>query len=134
MIQKYNKYYIYLKQKIMSSEISTTESIFRNSASTYNGWTRTIIDKKPCRTIRIGFQTNCNQDGLICDLSVEQKMKQVLNKYNINEEKYKIENIHTKYEFSYALYIEEEEYQKLKDSMCKINNKEIITDKTIVTV
>ena len=105
----------------MSSEISISESIFRNSASTYNGWTRTIIDKKPCRTIRIGFQTNCNQDGLICDLSVEQKMKQVLNKYNINEEKYKIENIHTKYEFSYALYIEEEEYQKLKNSMCKRN-------------
>ena len=121
----------------MSSEISISESIFRNSASTYNGWTRTIIDKKPCRTIRIGFQTNCNQDGLICDLSVEQKMKQVLNKYNINEEKYKIENIHTKYEFSYALYIEEEEYQKLKDSMCQINKsnkEEIITGKTIVTV
>jgi hypothetical protein len=64
-------------------------------------------------------------------------MKQVLNKYNVNEEKYKIENIHTKYEFSYALYIEEEEYQKLKDRMCetnKRNKEEIITSKTIVTV
>jgi hypothetical protein len=121
----------------MSSEISVTESLFRNSASTHNGWTRTNVDKKPHRTIRIGFQSNCNQDGLICDLTVEQKMKQVLNKYNVNEEKYKIENIHTKYEFSYALYIEEEEYQKLKDRMCetnKRNKEEIITSKTIVTV
>jgi hypothetical protein len=117
----------------MSSDISVTESLFRNSASTHNGWTRIDIDKKKYRTIRIGFQSNCNQDGLICDLTVETKMKQVLNKYNINEEKYKIENIHTKYEFSYALYIEEEEYEKLKDSMCEINNneEEIIISKTI---
>ena len=45
-------------------------------------------------------------------------MKDVLNKYNINEKKYKIDNIHTKWEFSYALYIEEDEYQILKDEIC----------------
>lgn len=118
----------------MSSQITVTESLFRNSASTYNGWTRVNIDKKPYRTIRIGFQSNCNQDGIICDYTVEKKMKDVLNKYNINEKKYKIDNIHTKWEFSYALYIEEDEYQILKDKICERCNKEILVENSTITV
>lgn len=115
----------------MSSDMSTTEILFRNSASTHNGWTRINIDKKPYRTIRIGFHNNCNQDGVICDLTVEKKMKDVLNKYNINEEKYKIENIHTKWEFSYALYIEEDEYNILTDSIYKTNNTGLLSHTSI---
>lgn len=114
--------------------MTATESIFINSASTHNGWTRINIDKKPYRTIRIGFQSNCNQDGVICDYTVEKKMKDVLNKYNINEKKYKIENIHTKWEFSYALYIEEDEYKKLIDSMCGKKYTDNVSYTTSITV
>ena len=57
----------------MLSQMTATESLFRNSASTHNGWTKINIDKKPYRTIRIGFQSNCNQDGIICDYTVEKK-------------------------------------------------------------
>ena len=50
------------------------------------------------------------------------------------KKKYKIDNIHTKWEFSYALYIEEDEYQILKDKICERCNKEILVDNSAITV
>jgi len=99
----------------MSSHI---ETIMRNSASTHNGWIKTTtLENNIVRSIRIGSQMNCNEDGLICDHTTENKIKAVLQKYNI--EKYKLDNIHTNWEFSTQLLIDENVYKQLIE---KINN------------
>lgn len=99
----------------MSSHI---ETIMRNSASTHNGWIKTTtLENNIVRSIRIGSQMNCNEDGLICDHTTENKIKAVLQKYNI--EKYKLDNIHTNWEFSTQLLIDENVYKQLIE---KINH------------
>lgn len=94
------------------------ESIMRNSASTHNGWIKTTTpDNHVMRSIRIGSQRNCNEDGLICDNTTEEKIKAILEKYNI--EKYTLDNIHTHWEYSTQLLIDEDVYKQLIE---KINN------------
>lgn len=94
------------------------ESIMRNSACTHNGWMKTTTpDNCVMRSIRIGSQINCNEDGLICDYTTEGKIKAILEKYNI--EKYRLDNIHTNWEFSTQLLIDEDVYKQLVE---KINN------------
>ena len=45
----------------MSSHI---EILMRNSASTFNGWMKTTTqDNEVLRSISIGSQKNCNEDG-----------------------------------------------------------------------
>ena len=95
------------------------EKILRNSAETFNGWTKLNKCGKMLRTIRIGNQSNCNNDGLICDLTIEKKLIEILNKYNINPKEYEIINIHTKFEYSYQLDISEEGYEILRDNLIK---------------
>jgi len=84
---------------------STVESLMENKAITNIGW---IKDDNDNRIIRIGNVMNCNNDGLICDKSIKQKMINLMNKFNIMN--YEIENIHTKYEYSFELRIKEKDY------------------------
>lgn len=100
--------------------MNCTENILRKSAETFNGWTKLNKDGKKLRTIRIGNQTNCNNDGLICDLSIKDKMENILKKCNINTNEYEIMNIHTKFEYSYQLDISEEGYNRLKGILIRI--------------
>ena len=84
---------------------STVETLIEKKAITNNGW---IKDNNENRIIRIGNVLNCNNDGLICDKSIKQKMINLMNKFNIMN--YEIENIHTKYEYSFELRIKEKDY------------------------
>ena len=104
-----------------------TENILRRSAETFNGWTKLNKFGKMLRTIRIGNQSNCNNDGLICDRTIEKKLIELkiliifsYNKYDINPNEYEIMNIHTKFEYSYQLDISEVGYDKLRDNLIKV--------------
>lgn len=108
---------IYLN--LLALKMNYTENILRKSAETFNGWTKLNKFGKMLRTIRIGNQSNCNNDGLICDLTIEKKLIEILNKYNINPKEYEIINIHTKFEYSYQLDISEEGYEILRDNLIK---------------
>ncbi len=88
------------------------ETLMRNSASTHNGWTKmTTTNNEILRSIRIGSQTNCNEDGMICDPTTYSKIKTILDKYNIVD--YKLEKIQTECEYSTLLMLPEENYNEL---------------------
>ena len=92
------------------------ETLMRNSASTHNGWTKTTtIDNEIFRSIRIGSQKSCNDDGIICDYTTESKIKDVLKKYNILN--YKINNIHTKDVFATEVLLKENIYKYLTSKL-----------------
>ena len=94
------------------------EKIMRNSASDReNGWERVtseeISKELNCndhnfRTITIGSQSNCNEDGLICDKTTYEKIKTVMNKYNVIN--YKLSHIHTETLYASQLILQEETY------------------------
>ena len=94
------------------------ERIFRNSAETFGGWNKLNENK---RTIRIGNSRNCNDDGLIYDLTIEKNIKKILDKYSVDSKYYELNNIHTKYEYSSELIINEDAYQKLAISLLLSN-------------
>jgi hypothetical protein len=97
----------------MSSHI---EILMRNSASTFNGWMKTTTqDNEVVRSISIGCQINCNEDGLICDHTTERKIKSVMEKYNILE--YKLNNIHTENVFATQVLIKENIYTQLANEL-----------------
>mgnify|MGYP001225265087 CR=1 FL=1 len=88
------------------------ESLMRNSAGTFYGWTKTTTENnKVLRSIKIGTQKSCNDDGLICDHTTESKIKNIFNKYNIDD--YDIINIHTKYVFASEILLKEDVYNNL---------------------
>tara|TARA_B100001287_G_scaffold275576_1_gene283550 strand:- start:3951 stop:4250 length:300 start_codon:yes stop_codon:yes gene_type:complete len=93
------------------------ESLMRNSAITHNGWTKTFISDNSYRVIRIGSQINCNGDGLICDPSTCEKIRQILDKYNVVN--YEIKNIHNESEYSTQILMKEDVYNEF---IKKINN------------
>tara|TARA_B100001057_G_C22453334_1_gene795946 strand:- start:66 stop:365 length:300 start_codon:yes stop_codon:yes gene_type:complete len=98
--------------------LSHVEMLMRNSASTYNGWTKTTTpNNEVLRSISIGSQKNCNQDGLICDNTTETKIKNVMEKYKILD--YKLNNIHTDNVFATQVLIREDIYNQLTN---KLNN------------
>ena len=70
---------------------STVETLIEKKAITNNGW---IKDNNENRIIRIGNVMNCNNDGLICDKSIKQKMINLM-------------NIHILCEYSFELRINE---------------------------
>jgi|SaaInlStandDraft_2_1057019.scaffolds.fasta_scaffold250343_1 hypothetical protein len=97
----------------MSSRI---EIIMRNSACTFQGWMKTTTsDNEILRSISIGSQRNCNEDGLICDHTTERKIKSVMEKYNILD--YKLNNIHTDSVFATQVLIRENSYTDLANQL-----------------
>lgn len=90
----------------------------RNAASTFQGWMKTTTsDNEILRSISIGSQKNCNEDGLICDHSTENKIKSVMEKYNILD--YKLNNIRTDYVFATQVLIKENSYTDLANQLTK---------------
>lgn len=88
----------------------------RNAASTFQGWMKTTTsDNEILRSISIGSQRNCNEDGLICDHTTERKIKSVMEKYNILD--YKLNNIHTDSVFATQVLIRENSYTDLANQL-----------------
>jgi hypothetical protein len=94
------------------------ETIMRNSASIMPGWLKYISpdNNTVTRSIRIGSQSNCNEDGFIRDPTTYDKIKDIMNKYNIHD--YELTNIHNKWEYSTQLTLDENNYNKFKKSIC----------------
>ena len=88
------------------------ESLIRNSASTYNGWCKTNNNS---RIICVGSQRNCNEDGIICDLTTKAKIIEILNKYNITD--YTLNDINTEFVYATELTLEEKVYNDLANKM-----------------
>ena len=88
-----------------------TESIMRNKMESY-GWSRV---NNTHRSIRIGFQSNCNEDGIIVDPNLKTKVENVLQKYNISN--YQLTQTSNKWEHSYEVKLANEEYNKLMKEM-----------------
>lgn len=97
------------------------ESIMRCSASTMNGWMKTTTPENMIlRSIRIGSQRNCNEDGLICDTTTAGKIKDLLKKHNIDD--YELCNINNSYEYSTQLLLNEDNYSKLVQSISVVKS------------
>ena len=94
---------------------SRTESIMRNKMESY-GWCR-VNDTH--RSIRIGFQSNCNEDGIIVDPNLKTKVEKVLQKYNVTD--YQLTPTSNKWEHSYEVRITNNEYTKLQTEMLNKN-------------
>ena len=96
--------------------LSHIEILMRNAASTYHGWMKTTTpDNEVVRSISIGSQKNCNEDGLICDHTTENKIKNVMEKYNILD--YKLNNIHTESVFATQILLREDSYTDLTSKL-----------------
>lgn len=92
------------------------ETLMRNSACTFNGWTKTTTrENKQLRSIRIGSQRSCNDDGIICDLTTEKKIKALLLKLDIND--FEIINIHTEYVYATEVLLKEDSYTELTSKL-----------------
>ena len=92
------------------------EAIMRNSASTFNGWTKTTTpENEQFRSIRIGSQKSCNDDGLICDLTTTNKIKDILLKLDINE--FQLKNIHTENVYATEVLLKEDRYLELANKL-----------------
>jgi hypothetical protein len=90
------------------------ESLMKNSATTQNGWSKLSVSNEVTehfRHITIGNSINCNGDGLICDHTIEKKIKEIMNKYEISE--YKLRKIHTNTIFATEVIVNEESYNTL---------------------
>lgn len=113
-------YFIYLflnEIYIMSSRI---ETLIINSATIMNGWMKTITsDNKVFRTMRIGSIMNCNEDHLICDHTTEDKIKDVMKKYNIEE--FVLNNIHNQFEYSTEIVLTEDVYTTFINNLLNLN-------------
>lgn len=92
------------------------EIIMRNAASTFQGWMKTTTsDNEILRSISIGSERNCNEDALICDHSTENKIKEVMKKYEVFD--YKLNNIHTESVFATQVLIRENSYTDLANKL-----------------
>lgn len=87
---------------------SRTESIMRNKMESY-GWS---MVNNTHRTIRIGFQSNCNEDGIIVDPNLKTKLEDVLRKYNVSN--YQLTPTSNKWEHSYEVRITNDDYIKFE--------------------
>ena len=90
---------------------SRTETIMRNKMESY-GWCK-VNDTH--RIIKIGFQSNCNEDGIIVDPRLKTKVEDVLQKYNVSN--YQLTPTENKWEHSYEVRLTNEEYIKLEHEM-----------------
>jgi hypothetical protein len=95
------------------------ETLMKKSAvERENGWTKLTSEEigkeldcnaNTFRTITIGNESTCGQDGMVCDSSTERKIKDILNKYNVID--YKLRHIHTPHVYATQVILKEESYQ-----------------------
>ena len=96
--------------------ISHIETLMRNSASTHPGWMKTTTkNNEVVRSISIGSQQNCNEDGLIRDHTTENKIVNIMEKYNILD--YKLNNIRTDLVFATQVLMKEHTYNILASKL-----------------
>jgi len=94
--------------------INRIETLMRNSATVDCGWSKLSVNNNVAehfRHITIGNSINCNGDGLICDHTIENKIKEIMNKYEIND--YELRQIHTKNIFATEVIVKEDTYNTL---------------------
>ena len=93
------------------------KNIMHNSASITPGWLQIIRpdDNKVIRIIRIGSQINCNEDGIICDPTTSQKIKNIFHEHNIHN--YELSNVHNHLEYSTQVVLEEDVYNEFIKSI-----------------
>ncbi len=90
--------------------MKSTEIILSNAMNTKYGWT-----KSNCmRCIRLGNKVNCNGE-ILKNYLIKESIIEIMKKFEIIE--YEIENIDNKFEFSYELKINENQYQILSDKI-----------------
>ena len=94
--------------------MNTTESILRNKVQSKFGWNKTETPKLG-RTIKIGNERNCNDDGIVPNPTIKNDIEEVMKKYDI--ESYLLDKIHTQFEFSYQIFLSEEVYQNFSEKL-----------------
>tara|TARA_B110000285_G_scaffold119149_1_gene134909 strand:+ start:371 stop:625 length:255 start_codon:yes stop_codon:yes gene_type:complete len=67
------------------------------------------------RSISIGYESNCNEDGLVIDRDLKNKIEKVLEKYKVAN--YEIIEKSNKWVHSYEVTVTDNEYEKLKEIM-----------------
>lgn len=88
------------------------ENIIINKTLSEEGWDK--LDKIPCRSIKIGYLRNCNDD-LINDKNLKKKIENILIKYNINE--YELIESNDNNEYSFDIRLNENTYCNFKKSI-----------------
>ena len=92
----------------------SSEILLKNKANLGLGWTK--CDKPFIgRVIRIGHQKNCNDDSLIVCYYIKNDIETILKKYSIND--YILNEIKTKFEFSYEIRLKESVYETFKNNL-----------------
>ena len=91
-----------------------TEEILRNKIQSKSGWDKTETPKLG-RIIKIGNERNCNDDGIITNFAIRKDIEDIMKKYDI--ESYLLDKIHTKFEFSYQIFLSEEVYKDFSDKL-----------------
>ena len=88
------------------------ENIIINKTLSDNGWDK--LDNSLCRSIKIGYLRNCNDD-LINDKNLKEKIENILKKYNINE--YELIESNDNNEYSFDIRLKENTYDNFKKSI-----------------
>ena len=88
------------------------ENIIINKTLSDEGWDK--LDKISCRSIKIGYLRNCNDD-LINDKNLKEKIENILKKFNINE--YELIESNDNNEYSFDIRLNENAYCNFKKSI-----------------
>ena len=88
-----------------------TETLMRNKMESY-GWSKVNTTH---RSISIGYESNCNEDGLVIDRDLKNKIEEVLGKYKIAN--YEIIENSNKWVHSYEVMVPNNDYENLKEMM-----------------
>ena len=97
--------------------MNTTESILRNKVQSELGWNKTELPKQG-RTIKIGNERNCNDDGIVPNPTIKNDIEEVMKKYDIDS--YHLDKIHTQFEFSYQIFLTEKDYQTFSEKLINL--------------
>ena len=93
--------------------MNLTEKIMVDKIKSLEGWSKDIIDNNTIRNICIGNIKNCN-DEIIKNDHIKQEFIDFAEKYDISANKYSIKTVSNKYEHSYIMMIDEQEYNRIQ--------------------
>ena len=105
----------------------TSEILLKNKANLGLGWSK-CDEPFIGRVIKIGHQKNCNDDNIVPAYYIKNDIETIFKKYNIND--YIVNEIQTKFEFSYEIKLKEDIYKIFKNNLnndnfvytCETNN------------